>query len=138
MDGGGAKSLKDYLHPPAGEAFWEAFDAEDALLLARMWQAGDVGAVAGGGNWRKALDGVTARVLVMPGQTDQFFTPEAGEKEAKYLKNGTFDPIPSIWGHIAGGGANDVDTKWMDERIGRFLEGTGQKFEGVDFRHVEP
>ncbi|KUJ18438.1 alpha/beta-hydrolase [Mollisia scopiformis] len=94
----GAASLKDYLHPPPGKGPHESWDAEDLLVLARMWQAGDVGSIAGNGDYKKALEGVTARVLVMPSKTDQYFPPEDGEEEVKYLKHGTFDPIPTIWG----------------------------------------
>ena len=117
----GAESLKAWLHPAPGKASYESWDAEDLLTLARMWQAGNVGDVRDGGDYRKALEGVQSRVLVMPSKTDQYFPPEDGEDEVKYLRNGVFDPIPTIWGHIGGGGANPVDVKWMDERIGRFL-----------------
>ena len=57
----------------------------------------------------------------MPSKTDQYFSPEDGKNEAKFLKNGVFDPIPTIWGQMGGGGKNPVDVKWMDERISRFL-----------------
>lgn len=115
----GSKSLQDWLHPPV--ASFESWDAEDLLVLARMWQAGDIGTVAGDGDYKKALGQITAKVLVMPCQTDQYFPPEDGEVETKYLHNGTFDPIPSIWGHIAGGGADPEGVKWMDERISSFV-----------------
>lgn len=117
----GAGSLKEYLYPPAGKGPFEAWDPEDLLTLARVWQAGDVGTVCGGGDYRKALEGVSAKVLIMPGQTDQYFPPEDGENEVKYLKEGIFNPIPSIWGHMAGGGANEDDTKFMDMSIAHFL-----------------
>lgn len=87
-----------------------------------MWQAGDVGVLREHGDYQKALEEVTARVLVMPSKTDQYFPPEDGENEVKYLKNGTFDPIPTIWGHIAGGGGNPDDLKFMDEKISTFLK----------------
>lgn len=117
----GWKSLKEYLHPPSGLGPFEAWDPEDLLVLARMWQAGDVGTVGGNGDFKKALEEVTARVLVMPSQTDQYFPPEDGEIEVNHLKYGVFSPIQSIWGHTAGGGANEEDTNWMDERIASFL-----------------
>ena len=117
----GAETLQDWLHPPLGKAGHESWDPEDLLVLARMWQAGDVGSLKDHGDYRKALEEITARVLVMPSKTDQYFPPEDGENEAKYLKNGTFDPIPTIWGHIGGGGANPDDVKWMDEKISTFL-----------------
>jgi homoserine O-acetyltransferase len=104
-----------------GQSSYEKWDAEDLLVMARMWQQGDIGTIAGGIDYRKALEKVTAKVLVMPSKTDQYFVPDDGENEAQYLKNGVFDPIPTIWGHMGGGGANPVDAKWMDERISLFL-----------------
>lgn len=118
----GASSLRAWLHPAEGQAPFESWDAQDLLVLARMWQAGDVGAVGGAGDYRQALRGVAARVLVMPCETDQYFDWRDGEDEVRYLKNGTFAPIPSIWGHIAGGGANGVDVRWMDAKIAEFLQ----------------
>lgn len=118
----GAPSLRAWLHPPPGEGPFESWDAEDLLVLGRMWQAADVGEVGGAGDWRKALEGVTSRVMVMPAETDQYFDVKDGEEEVKYLKNGVFAPIPTIWGHIGGGGANEEDNKWMDEKISEFLK----------------
>lgn len=119
----GAESLKGWLHPPEGQAPFESWDAEDLLVLARMWQNGDVGSVHPSGDYRKALESVTARVLVMPSETDQYFDVRDGEEEVKYLKNGIFAPIPTIWGHVAGGGANEEDTQWIDAKIQEFLQG---------------
>jgi homoserine acetyltransferase len=117
----GAGSLKEWLYPVEGKGPFESWDAEDLLVLARMWQAGDVGVVGGEGDYRRALEGITARVLVMPSNTDQYFDWKDGEDEVRYLKNGKFAPISTIWGHIAGGGANEVDVKWMDRKISEFL-----------------
>jgi homoserine O-acetyltransferase len=117
----GVGSLKDWLYPAEGKGPFESWDAEDLLTLARMWQAGDAGAVGGEGDYRRALEGITARVLVMPSKTDQYFDWKDGENEVKYLKRGTFMPIPTLWGHIAGGGANKVDVEWMDGKIAEFL-----------------
>jgi homoserine acetyltransferase len=117
----GAKTLQEWMHPPIGQSSYEKWDPEDLLVMARMWQAGDVGTIAADGDYKKALEGVSARVLVMPSKTDKYFPPEDGENEVKFLKNGIFEPIPSIWGHMAGGGANPVDVKWMDEKISLFL-----------------
>jgi hypothetical protein len=47
--------------------------------------------------------------------------PEDSEIEVKHLKHGELAIIPSIWGHMAGGGANGADTKWMSDRIAKFL-----------------
>jgi hypothetical protein len=40
----------------------------------------------------------------------------------KYLKHGTLAVIESVWGHIAGGGANEEDTKFMNTRIAQFMK----------------
>lgn len=131
----GFKDVEEFIVKASEEAFL-SWDAEDLLVLGRMWQMGDVGRVVpgeemeiatlGGGvgddeMFRKALASVQADVLVMPCRTDQYFPPEDSEIEVKYLKKGTFAPIESIWGHFAGGGFNERDTKWMNGRIASFL-----------------
>lgn len=58
----------------------------------------------------------------MPSRTDQYFPPEDSEIEMKYLRHGILAPIETIWGHVAGGGANPHDLEWMDERIAEFIE----------------
>jgi homoserine acetyltransferase len=101
-----------------------------------MWQMGDISTVIPGEEsvsqlgglpgddemYKKALGGIKAWALVMPCQSDQYFPPEDGEIECKYLKLGVYEPIPSIWGHTAGGGLNPKDTSWMNEKIGRFMQ----------------
>ena len=118
----GYKSIEDYIVGMAETAFSE-WDAEDVLILARMWQAGDVGTTREDGDYKKALEGIEARVLVMPSSTDQYFAWEDGEEEAKYLRRGELAVIETVWGHVTGGGANEADTKWMNGRIGKFLAG---------------
>ena len=71
----------------------------------------------------KALETVTAQVLVVPSLTDQYFGAHDGEEEVKDLNNGVFAPIPTIWGQVACRGANEVDTKWVDRKIEEFLSG---------------
>ena len=134
----GCGSVEEYIVDMSEEGFL-SWDAEDLLVLGRMWQMGDVGTVTSGEegremsrlgwvrgekddeSFKRALQSVKAKVLVMPCKTDQYFPPEDGEVEAKYLKQGTFEPIPSIWGHVAGGGMNPRDVTWMNEKIGKFL-----------------
>jgi homoserine acetyltransferase len=113
-----------------------AWDAEDLLVLARMWQIGDISTVIPGQEtltelggkegddqmYEKSLGSIKAWALVMPCSSDQYFPPEDGEIECKYLKLGVFDPIPSIWGHTAGGGLDPVAAKWMDEKISKFMQ----------------
>lgn len=120
----GAKSLHEWLYPPVGTSSYEKWDPEDLLVKVRMWQAGDVGAVAGDGDHRAALREVTAKMLLMPGMTDQYFSVEDAKDEIKSLRHGVLEPIPSIWGHMAGGGKNPEDVKWLDEKISDFMDGS--------------
>ena len=68
----GFKTLDEFIKAEWEESF-ESWDAEDLLVLARMWQAGDVGTLREDGDYTKALEDVKARVLVMPARTDQYF-----------------------------------------------------------------
>ncbi|KAL8765593.1 MAG: hypothetical protein Q9209_007375 [Squamulea sp. 1 TL-2023] len=105
------------------EDSFEAWDPEDLLILARMWQAGDIGKTRDDGDYLKALESITAKVLVMPSRTDAYFPPEDSETEIKHLKHGELAVIETVWGHMAGGGANEDDTRWMNDKIARFIGG---------------
>lgn len=118
----GYSNIEDYIEAESGDLAFEEWDAEDVLILARMWQAGDVGTTRPDGDYTKALESIEARVLVMPSSTDQYFLAADSEKEMKYLKKGEFAPIETVWGHIAGGGGNEEDTLWMNGKIKEFLE----------------
>ncbi|KAH0845851.1 hypothetical protein FOPE_12051 [Fonsecaea pedrosoi] len=116
------------------------WDAEDLLVLARMWQIGDVGTVipSGGSSnkllselggkipdddlYRAALASIQAKVLLMPCRTDQYFPPEDSEIEMKHLKHGRLAVIESVWGHVAGGGLNPPDTEFMNARIAELMK----------------
>ena len=103
------------------EKSFEEDDAKDVLILARMWQAGDVGVTREDGSYEEALRGIEARVLVMPGRTDQYFAVADSEVEVGLLRRGELAVIESVWGHAAGGGMSAVDANWMDGRIKEFL-----------------
>ena len=103
------------------EKAYESWDAEDVLILARMWQRGDVGSTREDGSYEEALRGIEARVLVMPARTDQYFAVADGEVEVGLLRRGVLRVIESVWGHAAGGGMSETDARWMDGRIREFL-----------------
>lgn len=134
VDGGlGFASVEEWMS--AREVGYLGWDADDLLVLARMWQLGDIGTVIpgeetlselGGGignddKLYKALQSIQAKVLLLPCQTDQYFPPEDSQIEVKAITNGQCDPIPSVWGHMAGGGANPKDTDWLNTRIQAFM-----------------
>lgn len=113
----GHPSVEDFL-----VAFWEHFflqcDANNLLSQAQTWQTHNVGDSPGfDGDWQKALGTVSAKVMLMPGQTDLYFPPEDSRAEADCLPNVVYRPIPSIWGHLAGIGMNPEDNAFLDAAI---------------------
>ena len=119
----GYSSLEDYLIE-----FWEGrrldSDANDLLAMLWSWQNADISDnPLYGGDFEKALGSIMARAIVMPGKTDLYFPPEDNEIEVGHMPNAELRPIPSIWGHLAGGpGFNPEDTRFMDDAIRELLE----------------
>ncbi|MCJ1311776.1 hypothetical protein MMC25_005449 [Agyrium rufum] len=105
---------------------WEnstvTWDPEDLLIMGHVWQKGDIGSTRSDGNFEKALEGIKARMLIMPSRTDMYFPPEDSENEVKYLKHGELAVIETIWGHVGGGGGSPKDDIWINERISGFLK----------------
>ncbi len=119
----GYSSLDDFLI-----AYWEGMfvrrEPNDLLAMIDTWQQADVGANdAFGGDFEGALGAIAARTFVMPGRTDMYFPPEDGEYEARHIPNAEFRPIPSLWGHYAGGGKDPTgaDTRFIDESLKELL-----------------
>jgi len=117
----GYSSLEDFL-----VAFWEGFflpkDANNLLTMACSWQNGDISAnPVFNGDIKKALGAIKAKAVVMPGEMDLYFPVVDNEWEVKHMPNAVCKPIPGVWGHFAGGGANPVDTKFIDDRLKELL-----------------
>ena len=97
-------------------------DPNNLILHARTWQKHSVGDTPGfGGDHEKALRSITTHVLYMPCETDMYFPIGDARYEQQFLKNSTFTPIPSLWGHSAGGGGNPADAAFINEQIAAFL-----------------
>ena len=108
----------------ARAAAYAARDANDMIAQARAWQRHNVGDTPGfGGDHERALASIAARVLYMPSETDLYFPLGDARYEAQFIRRVTFAPIPSLWGHAAGSGANPADVAFLNSRIGEFLEG---------------
>ncbi len=99
-------------------------DANNYILQARTWQRHDVGGTPGfDGDVERALRSITAPLLYMPSETDLYFPIGDARYEAQFIPHVSFVPIPSLWGHPAGAGANPADRKFLNETIARFLAG---------------
>jgi homoserine O-acetyltransferase len=98
-------------------------DANNLIAQARAWQHHDIGATSGfGGDIQKALASIAVPVLYMPCETDLYFPIGDAKYESQFLKHVTFTPIPSLWGHSAGGGGNPDDARFINETIAAFLK----------------
>ena len=117
----GFATLEDYV---AG--FWEKRyarrDANNLLILLRKWQLNDVSKSNGfGASLERALGSITAKAVVIAGQTDLYFTPEDIEADASHIRGARYVVIPSLWGHMAGSGLNDRDTQSIDTQLKALL-----------------
>ena len=118
----GFTSLEDFL-----VGFWEGFfldrrDPNNLLAMLWTWQHGDIGNTPGfDGDHIAALRSIKADTISLPAEKDLYFPPEDEEYASQFIPNGEFRVIPGVWGHFAGGGANPVDTKYIDDVLKELL-----------------
>jgi len=97
-----AASLTDFLDREWEPGFTE-HAAADLYAQAKTWMAGDISAnEVYGGDLAKALGAISAKILLMPGETDLYFRVADNAAELPFLQHGALKPIPGIWGHAAG------------------------------------
>jgi homoserine O-acetyltransferase/O-succinyltransferase len=118
----GFSSLEDFL-----VGFWEGFfldrrDPNNLLTMLWTWQNGDVGLTPGfDGDTVKALNSIKAKLISVPAEKDLYFPPEDEAWAVEHIPNGELRVIPGVWGHFAGGGANPVDTAYIDNILKELL-----------------
>lgn len=115
-------SVEDFL-----VRYWEGLylgrDANNILTMLRTWQLADVSANERfNGDYAAAMGAIRARALIMPGQTDLYFPPEDSEREARLLARAQLRPIPSNWGHYAGGGRSAEDLQFVTDAVRELLD----------------
>jgi homoserine O-acetyltransferase/O-succinyltransferase len=104
-------------------ALMNSWDANNLLALAETWQSNNVGTTMGfAGDYRKALAAISASVLYMPCETDLYFHIDALAHESQFISDVQFLPIPSDWGHLAGGGFAAEDAAFINQAVREFLE----------------
>ena len=98
----GFTSLEDFL-VRSWEANFLRRDMHDLLAQLRTWQQGDISDNdLYKGDLKKALAGITAKVLLMPSATDLYFQTDDNREELPHLRHGTLAEIPTVWGHRGG------------------------------------
>ncbi|WP_017327978.1 alpha/beta fold hydrolase [Synechococcus sp. PCC 7336] len=118
----GYASLEDYLLR-GWEASYRKCDPRNLIAMLDTWLHCDVGDnPLYCGNYEAALGAIQAQTLVMPAETDLYFTPEDCAAEAKLIPKGQYLPIPSIWGHRAGNPyQNPEDERFIREAVDHLL-----------------
>jgi homoserine O-acetyltransferase len=105
------------------DSIFSSLDANNLILQAETWRRHDVGATPGfGGSTERALRSIRARVLYMPVQTDLYFPVSDARAEARSIPRVELVPIPSLWGHVAGGGGDEGAKPFVNARIAAFLK----------------
>jgi homoserine O-acetyltransferase len=98
----GAPDLDTFLRT-GWEDMFTPHRAANLYAQAMTWYAADISSNDRyGGDLARALEGITARVLLMPSATDLYFRVADNEAELAHLRHGELATIPSIWGHRAG------------------------------------
>jgi homoserine O-acetyltransferase len=98
----GAPDYETFIQTDWVESFGK-HRAADIYAQALTWHEADISANGlYGGDLVKALESITAKVLLMPSATDLYFRVADNELELAHLRNGRLSIIPSIWGHRAG------------------------------------
>ena len=118
----GYSSLEDFL-VGNWEGGFRRRDANDLLAMLWTWQHADISAnEIYDGDFGKALRAITAHAIVMPSETDLYFTVEDNRREVALMPKAELRPIPSIWGHRAGNPAqNPEDAKFIDLAVRELL-----------------
>ncbi len=119
----GASDLENFL-TTQWEARFAQRPAEDLYTQLRTWDAGDISRDPRyGGDLPAALGAISARVLLMPGETDLYFRVADNAAELPYLRHAELRPIPSIWGHRAGNPlGNPADIAFIRQAVRDWLD----------------
>ncbi|MEI4472124.1 alpha/beta fold hydrolase [Frigidibacter sp. MR17.24] len=105
---------------------WErdhlGWEAADLIAMLDTWASADLGVPAAA--WHSALASVRARAIVMPCDTDRYFTLEENAIEVACVPGAELRPILSPFGHSAGAPARWPDPSAQIEAAARELLGT--------------
>ena len=100
------------------QAYFMRRDANDLLGMLWTWQHADICANNRfKGNFKAALASISARAIVMPCNSDLYFTVADSVNEVDTMPNAELRPIDSILGHIAGSGMDPIGKQAIDRAI---------------------
>ncbi|HVN88374.1 MAG TPA: alpha/beta fold hydrolase [Candidatus Binataceae bacterium] len=104
------------------EGYFRQRDTNDLLAMLATWQHADISAnPIFKSDLAAALRAIRCRAIVMPCTTDLYFRVQDNRLEAAQMRHAELRPIPSIWGHIVGLGANPPDNAFIDAALSELL-----------------
>jgi homoserine O-acetyltransferase len=103
------------------QAYFAPMDPNNLLTLAWKWQRGDVSRNTDG-DLKKALNRITAKLFVMPINTDMFFPPKDCEDNQKMVANSELRVISTDWGHLGLFGMDPLYIKQVDQHLSDLLD----------------
>jgi len=119
----GYSSLEDFL-----VAFWEGFflPKDPNNLLAMLWTCknGDISAneILQGRPQGRARRDQGQGPIVMPARPTSISRQRTASSKSRTCQTPGWCPVPSIWGHFAGGpGTNPVDVAFIDTKLKELL-----------------
>lgn len=115
----GCTSLEDF-QVGFMEGLFTQMDPNALLSMAWKWQRGDV-SLNTGGDLKAALKRITARVFVMPIDTDMFFKVADCKVEQKMIKGAELRVIKSIGGHFGLFGFEPAYHEQIDQHLSELL-----------------
>jgi len=117
----GAPDLEGFL-VDGWERRYDHKPAANLYAQLHTWFNADISA-GSGSDMPAALRRITARVLLLPGETDLYFRIADNVAELPHLAHAELHPIPSIWGHRAGNPMqNPADQAFLRQAVHRWLD----------------
>jgi homoserine O-acetyltransferase len=114
----------------AQESNWKRIDANDWIYQSWAYDAHNVGTTPGhGGDYKKALRSIKAKVLIMAGSGD-LLNPEYEAKEAAgYITDVRYVALNEArpMGHVSAAGISARENELQNAEIGAFLEAVTQR-----------
>ena len=121
---GGAAEVIEWIRQRSDWWQGQRFAKVDWIYQSLAYDAHDVGTTPGfGGDTRQAMQSVTLPALVLAPPLDLYNPAAAARWAAQAMPNALFVEIPSSWGHQAASAADASAASFLNETIGRFLQG---------------
>ena len=121
----GAATLEEFL--VMAESFFSSWVPADLYNQTLTWMAADISAhTRFNGDLAAALGSIKARALIMPCDTDMYFSVADNEAEVAQMRNAELKVISSIWGHIMCiPGISPKDDAFVDAEVKKLLSYSG-------------